>query len=385
MGRPALILAALAADAAPGKNFRAYKKLETRNGIEQLELRDDLGFGFIFKMPSKSQFEANLALERAVVRALNGNSSQLPFEVREEIGITKDDQGLTGALFTTISGNEPDLAKLAPGGFSKTLADALAAIHQLDPNVVRSAGLPEYTAPEILHSKVAELDKIASTGKVPASLLTRWEQALEDVSLFRFHPTVIHGGISKDAVLLDGQRVVGMTDFDLKVSDPAEDLAWIVGGGLASTVEDTLLHYRAARPAADENLMQRAALYSELELGSWLVYCLEQGDEALIKQAEELIEELREQQDSGTLKELRASSFAGIAAGTALIAEITTPIQQVSSDVEAVEVEVEASITEVEFLAGGVEEESSLEELGLTTEAIEVAEESKEPNPDELF
>ena len=382
MGRPALILAALAADAAPGKNFRAYKKLESRNGVEQLELHDELGFGFIFKIPAKPQFEASLALERAVVRALAGNKAQLPFEVREEVGTTRDETGIGGAIFTTISGNEPDLAKLAPGGFSKTLADAIAAIHQLDTAVVRSAGLPEYSSADVLHAKVAELDKIAATGKVAPELLSRWEQALEDVSLFRFHPTVVHGAISKDAVLLDGQRVVGMTDFDLKVSDPAEDLAWIVGGGLQSTIEDTLLHYRAARPAADENLIQRAALYSELELGSWLVYCLEQGEESAIKQAESLIEDLKEQLSAGTLRDLRASSFAGIAAGTALISEITTPVQQVvlpqeSDPIDSADEPVEDA--GLEFLADS--EPESVE-----TQALEIAsEDSKEPNSDELF
>ncbi len=382
MGRPALILAALAADAAPGKNFRAYKKLESRNGVEQLELHDDLGFGFIFKIPAKPQFEASLALERAVVRALASNKTQLPFEVREEVGTTRYENGLGGAIFTTISGNEPDLAKLAPGGFSKTLADAIAAIHQLDPSIVRSAGLPEYSSSDVLHGKVAELDKIAATGKVPAELLSRWEQALEDVSLFRFHPTVVHGAISKEAVLLDGQRVVGMTDFDLKVADPAEDLAWIVGGGLQSTIEDTLLHYRAARPSADENLMQRAALYSELELGSWLVYCLEQADESAIKQAEGLIEDLKEQLTAGTLRDLRASSFAGIAAGTALISEITTPVQQVVLPEEPTEQDSEPEFVEeaeIEFLA---EFEAESEQ----TQALDVQPEgSKEPNSDELF
>lgn len=381
MGKPALILAALAADAAPGKNFRGYKKLETRNGVEQIELRDELGFGFIFKLPAKPQFEASLALERAVVRALSTNKTSLPFEVREEVGVTKDEQGVTGALFTTISGNEPDLTKLAPGGFSKTLADSLAAIHQLDPSIVRTAGLPEYSSSDVLHSKVAELDKIAATGKVPADVLSRWEQALEDVSLFRFHPTVVHGGMSKDAVLLDGQRVVGMTDFDLKVSDPAEDLSWIVGGGLASTVEDTLLHYRAARPAADENLIQRAALYSELELGSWLVYCLEQGDEVAIKQAQEMVDELKEQLEAGTLRDLRASSFAGIAAGTALIADITTPVQQVVAAEESVQPQQdESEELGIEFLV-----EETIEVESSSTEAIDLPQDRKDSNPDELF
>jgi hypothetical protein len=191
---------------------------------------------------------------------------------------------------------------------------------------------------------------------------------------------VIHGAISKEAVLLDGQRVVGMTDFDLKVSDPAEDLAWIVGGGLQSTIEDTLLHYRAARPAADENLIQRAALYSELELGSWLVYCIEQGDEVAIKQAEGLIEDLKEQLSAGTLRDLRASSFAGIAAGTALISEITTPVQQVVLPEEPAveEMALEELSDEPEFLA---EFDSEVE-----TQALDIQDEQpKEPNSDELF
>lgn len=384
MGRPSLILAALAADAAPGKKFRGIRKLDESQTQDNLLLQDETGANFIFKMPSSPQGETELAQERAVLRALAMVSHTLPFEISTELGSTRDAAGEVGVLFSALEGAEPDLAKLPAGAFSKTFADALAAIHSLDTSLVRSAGLPEYDSTSQLHQRVAELDRIASLGRVPAALLTRWESALEDVGLFRYHSTVIHGGISKETLKLDGQRLVGLGGFEnLRISDPAEDLSWIVGAGLSATVEDTLLHYRAARPAADENLMQRATLYSELELGSWLAHCVEQGDEVSIAQAEDLISELRDQLEAGSLRDLRAASFAGIVAGSAMLPEITNAIpvidepaaQQTSAQVsaeyepEVAEIEVETVVTE------------SIEISGL----FEQAEQKDRSNPDELF
>jgi aminoglycoside phosphotransferase (APT) family kinase protein len=325
-----------------------------------------------------------------VLRALTASASQLPFAIASELGTTKDSTGSLGVLFTSVNGSEPDLTKLPPGAFSKTLADALAAIHSLDINVVKEAGLPEYDSSSQLHQRVAELDRIAALGRVPAALLSRWEEALEDVGMFRYHPTVIHGGLSKEHLKLDGQRLVGMTGFEnLRISDPAEDLSWIVGAGLPSTVEDALLHYRAARPSADENLIQRATLYSELELGSWLAHCVEQGDEEAIAQAEDLISEIRDQLEAGSLKTLRAASFVGLVAGATILPEITNSMPVVTEAESFESVALEADSSEEEFLEDEVFAERSDEEPA--TETLDVssifdsAEKKSEPNPDELF
>lgn len=379
MGRPALILAALAADAAPGKNFRGLRKADLSDNLDCILLHTAESENFTFKMPANPQGEGELALERTVLRALALGAVDLPFEISSEVGSTRDSQGEVGVLFTTVEGSEPDLAKLAPGAFSKTLADALAAIHLLDTKMVKEAGLPEYDSSTQLHQRVAELDRIASLGRVPAALLTRWEAALEDVGMFRYHATVIHGGISKDHLKLDGQRLTGITGFEnLRVSDPAEDLSWIVGAGLASTVEDALLHYRAARPAADENLLQRATLYSELELGSWLAHCVEQGDQESITQAEDLILELRDQLDSGTLRSLRAASFVGLVAGAAILPELTNSIAVVP-EVEGPKVE------SFEIDAGQADHDPSPDQVFEVSEIFDSAEKKSEPNPDELF
>jgi aminoglycoside phosphotransferase (APT) family kinase protein len=390
MGRPALILAALAADAAPGKNFRGLRKLDLSDNLDAVMLQTGEGEDFTFKIPANPQGEGELAVERTVLRALTASASQLPFAIASELGVTKDSTGSLGVLFTSVNGSEPDLTKLPPGAFSKTLADALAAIHSLDINVVKEAGLPEYDSSSQLHQRVAELDRIAALGRVPAALLSRWEAALEDVGMFRYHPTVIHGGLSKEHLKLDGQRLVGMTGFEnLRISDPAEDLSWIVGAGLPSTVEDALLHYRAAKPSADENLIQRATLYSELELGSWLAHCIEQGDEEAIAQAEDLISELRDQLEAGSLKTLRAASFVGLVAGATILPEITNSMPVIAEAESFESVSLEAESVDEQFLEDEVFAERSDEEPA--TETLDVssifdsAEKKSEPNSDELF
>ena len=322
MGRPALILAALAADAAPGKKFTNYRLDGSNPLLEQLQLWDQTGDSFILKSPANSQGERELALELEGIRAVSSIGSHLPFETPAVIGQSRDLDGSKAVLLSLLGGEKPDLSRYTPGKFSQSFASALAAIHTIDPSVVRDSGLPEYQPTDLVHQRVSEVDRIAATGRVAPQLLTRWEQALEDVALFRFHPTTVHGAINEESLVVSGQEIVGIGKWTgLSIGDPAEDFSWLAGGALATTFEDAMLHYRANLPSADENLNLRATLYSELELGNWLVYCIETEDQAEIARAEDLLNELRDQLDAGTLKPLRATSFAGINPTTSQLPE----------------------------------------------------------------
>ena len=206
---------------------------------------------------------------------------------------------------------------------------------------MKDAGLVEYQSSDAVHQRVAEVDAIAATGRVAPQLLSRWEQALEDVALFRFHPVVTHGAINQDSLVVSNQEVVGVSGWNsLSITDPAEDLRWLAGGALTTTFEDTVLHYRANLPTADENLSLRAQLYSELELGNWLVHCLSHDDQTEIARAEDLLNELRDQLDSGGLPVLRATSFAGLATAGATMAT-----QTFEFETPAVEAEEEPTST----------------------------------------
>jgi aminoglycoside phosphotransferase (APT) family kinase protein len=314
VGRPSLILAALAADAAPGFAFRSYRRVETNPDIDQLQLWDEDGASYQLLIPATPAGESEVAIELQALKIIEPYQEFLGIDTPRLIGQSTDSDG-AGALFLTLLGGETtDLAKYAPGLFSKSIGEVLARIHNLSPDIIREAGLLEYDAASILRHKVVEIDSIAQTGRVPAALLSRWEAATEDIGLFRFHPTVIHGNVSQETVMVSAQKVNGLSGWSsLKVGDPAEDLRWLTGGALRTTLEDTILNYRATRETADENISQRAQLYSELELGSWLVYCIANKDEKEISQAEDMIAELRDQLESGNLRSLRASSFAGIA------------------------------------------------------------------------
>lgn len=312
-----MILAALAADAAPGKNFTHYKSDTSNPALDQIQLWDRTGASYILKSAAKPAGDREIAVELEGIRAISSAAASLPFEVPRVVGSSRDLEGASAVLLSLLGGEKPDLSRYTPGKFSQSFAQSVAAIHSLNHSVVKDAGLPEYQPTDLVHQRVGEVDRIAATGRVAPQLLTRWEQALEDVAMFRFHPTVVHGAISEDSITVSAQEIVGISGWtNLSIGDPAEDFRWLAGGALKSTFEDAMLHYRALLPGADENLSLRAMLYSELELGNWLVYCLETGDEAEVARAEDLLNELRDQLDAGSLPALRASSFAGISPTT---------------------------------------------------------------------
>ncbi len=374
-----MILAALAADASPGKNFRHYLKVDSNPDLETLRLWGADGQAYEFKIPANSAGISELATEQMVVQSMRRLASRVPFEIPESLGQTRDSDGTTGVLFTLLEGSSPDLSRLGPGLFSKSFGEALAALHSLQIDAIADSGLPQYDSAAILHQKVSELDRMAATGRVPAQLLSRWEQALEDIGLFRFHSTITHGGLSSDAVLINGQQVVGLTNWNaMSIGDPAEDFRWLSGGALPSTFEDAMLHYRAARPSADENFAQRAMLYSELELGTWLLHCLAVGDPVQIQQAEELLAELKDNLEAGNLKDLTATSFVGLAAAATII-PAATPTQEIAAIAE--ESEPAAVGVEVVTAASIFDEVAGIE----GTESVDSDPETKETSLDELF
>ena len=362
-----MILAALAADAAPGKSFRNFRRVSDNPDLEILELWDDLDNPYNLMVPATIAGVAEQAQLMQGLNAISKVAQELPFEIPSIIGTTVDAEGNTAVVMTMVSGQSPDLSRYAPGAFSKTFAATMAAIHNLDPAVVRDFGLVEHDASSVLQAKVQELDKAAGTGKVPAKLLSRWEEALEDVGLFRFHTTVIHGSVSQDCIYVSNQSVVAVSDFShLSIADPAEDLKYLAGGALPSTFEDAMLHYRSVRESADENIQQRAQLYSELELATWLNHCLETGEEKAIADAEAMLADLAEQLEAGTLRSLRAASFIGLGAAAATASAATTAEpgrQENEQEAEPTEDEHLAQADETSELPSYDTGESSLDEL----------------------
>lgn len=201
---------------------------------------------------------------------------RLPFSVPQPKGYAAVPGAGRAAVYPYLSGELLDFTGLPAGpGPAAEIGRALAALHNTDSRLFEEAGSAVYDPDAYRSRRLADLDRAAGTGKVPAGLLSRWERALEDVALWRFAPTPVHGDLTGDQILvhLDGDdasdvRVKAVLGWeDAKVADPADDFASLVE--LASpealdTVLEAYAHSRVERP--DANLLVRARLASELNL-----------------------------------------------------------------------------------------------------------------------
>jgi hypothetical protein len=221
--------------------------------------------------------------------------AELPFLMPTVAGTVR--QGvLTTFVYSHLAGATRSVEELTAGsdGLAQEIGAALAAIHDLPHSLVSNADLPSYTPNEFRQRRLNELDQAATTGKIPAVLLRRWEHALEDVSLWRFNPCVVHGDLHEDNLLVEGQRVTAVTGWtDLRIGDPADDIAWLVASNEQGFVDAVLRHYTSARrDSPDNHLLRRAALSAEFALAQFLVKGVASGDQGMVSEAEEMLSAL---------------------------------------------------------------------------------------------
>ena len=300
MGKSPLILAALASEAVPGLRFKHVQPIHADSPTsDSALLTAESGEHFIIRLSKAGAAGADQDTELAALKLLA--SVDLPFDVAKLIGESRTPEGGRALLFSFIYGGQIDLETLNPHSpVTESLGASIAAIHNIPVHILQDAGFPEYDPSAIVQSRIAELDRALDTGKVPASLLQRWEHAFEDVALFRFQPTVIHGSIDSDNVVVNDQRVSGFMSWsNLKIADPAEDLAWVAGSYNSEAAYNVMLAYQAARPSADERLRLRAQLYSEFAMARWLLHGVKLGDDYIVEDAASMLQGLVEEIEAG--------------------------------------------------------------------------------------
>lgn len=261
-------------------------------------LVDSEGKRWRVRSPRHAEASARLETEFLVLRAfVPGIRAELPFLMPTVAGTVR--QGpLSTFVYSHLAGSTrsvEDLGAASPA-VAREIGAALAAIHDLPHSLVSNADLPSYTPNEFRQRRLNELDQAATTGKIPPLLLRRWEHALEDVSLWRFNPCVVHGDLHEDNLMVDGDRVTAVTGWtDLRIGDPADDMAWLVASNDQDFVDAVLEHYSSSRrDVPDTHLLRRAALSAEFALAQYLVKGLAAGNQDMIDEAESMLAVLAE-------------------------------------------------------------------------------------------
>lgn len=290
-------LAALASAAIPGLSPTSVTvSPDSPRDFDAAVVMDDDHNRWRVRSPKHEKAAFRLETELQVLSGFTpGIRAKLPFRAPSVAGAVQQDE-LRTFVYHNMPGIEVGLdAMTAPSGhIPQDIGRIISSIHQLTPSVVDAANLPRYTADEFRSRRLNELDQAALTGAIPSILLRRWENALEEKSLWDFTPQVVHGDLHEDNLLVERDRVVAVIGWtDLHIGDPATDFSWLASVQDPSFVGKVLEAYRS-NAGTEENLMRRASLAAEFALAQWLVQGIAAHDEDIQSEAADLLNELAE-------------------------------------------------------------------------------------------
>ena len=359
MGKSPLILAALATDAVSGLNVKNAVTItgETGGQFDSALLTDINGDSYVVRVPMTPAAGTELELELQVLKNLSSFKTRLGFDVPQPVGETREiPSGNRVLVFKYVHGNPIDTRRLsAASSLAQSIAKSIAAIHSLPIELIQNNGLSEFSPAENIRLRTAELDRAMQSGQVPTVLLQRWEDALSDVSLFKYQPVVVHAALSHDTLLEYGGEISGVLDWKkIQLNDPAIDFSWLAGEN-SELFESILLNYQLARNGADSNIARRATLYSELDWVRWMLHGYATKNPEIVQEAINVMNELAEAATEGKLASLSEVVAAPVIIDTISFIEQASQIGAVDygydtsvsvEEVEIVEV-VEASASEL--------------------------------------
>jgi macrolide phosphotransferase len=291
MARSPLTLAALATSAVPGLDVIGAAPLPGRTFDSALLAASDRR-DWVIRVPRSPEAEARQSAELLALGALTGGiRSRLPFAVASCVGQVAVD-GTRAVVTEHLVGEPASLSRLTPG-LAAAIGTAVAAIHELPTSCVTEVGLAALGPVHAHQTSGTVVERAGSSGLLPLALRDRWQAALADDQLWQFQPTVVHGGLSAEAVLAQGDTVTAILHWhELRVADPARDLAWLFAGRRNDLADDALSAYLHARPGADRRMAQRATFYSELELAKWLLHGVETKQTDVVDDAVRMLHDL---------------------------------------------------------------------------------------------
>jgi macrolide phosphotransferase len=295
-------LAALASAAVRGLNPTRVESLpaDVHSDYDVAFVDDDRGMRWVVRAPRRTAAALSLEAEARVLAELR---RRLPVAVPDPVGFVALPEGGRAVIYPYLAGTPMVTGDLEPGtGLAVEIGRIIGALHEVPPEVFDEAGVPAYSADDYRLRRMAELDIAARAGDLPAALLARWERQLEDVSLWKFVATPIHGDLAAAHVLIDRvgargpvhARVSGVTDWgEACVADPADDLAWVALSTDDRAVDTVLEAYAMARrEQPDRHLLDRARLAGELALVRWLNAGMAADDSEIVDEAHQAIRSL---------------------------------------------------------------------------------------------
>nr|WP_231704819.1 macrolide 2'-phosphotransferase [Arthrobacter gengyunqii] len=334
-------LAAMASAAVPGLAPTGVAgSPDDAADFDSAILVDEAGKQWRVRSPKHIDASMRLETELLVLRAfVPAVRAELPFALPYVAGTVRQGD-LCTFVYSHLPGSTRDIDSLVAesGPLPREVGRAMAAIHSLPHDLVNDADLPSYSANEFRQRKLNELDQAATTGKIPPVLLRRWEHALEDVTLWRFNPSVVHGDLHEDNLLVSNGRISAVTGWtDLRIGDPADDFAWLIAANDPTFTDAVHAAYNAARSEApDPHLIRRAALSAEFALAQWLVRGVAAENPGMVAEAEEMLATLEADiLEQEAAEKAEQDNAAAVAAESAAANRVAAAEKAAAADAQA--------------------------------------------------
>ncbi|MCC3267219.1 macrolide 2'-phosphotransferase [Arthrobacter gengyunqii] len=341
MKRTPMELAAMASAAVPGLAPTGVAgSPDDAADFDSAILVDEAGKQWRVRSPKHIDASMRLETELLVLRAfVPAVRAELPFALPYVAGTVRQGD-LCTFVYSHLPGSTRDIDSLVAesGPLPREVGRAMAAIHSLPHDLVNDADLPSYSANEFRQRKLNELDQAATTGKIPPVLLRRWEHALEDVTLWRFNPSVVHGDLHEDNLLVSNGRISAVTGWtDLRIGDPADDFAWLIAANDPTFTDAVHAAYNAARSEApDPHLIRRAALSAEFALAQWLVRGVAAENPGMVAEAEEMLATLEADiLEQEAAEKAEQDNAAAVAAESAAANRVAAAEKAATADAQA--------------------------------------------------
>ena len=315
-------LAALATVAVPRLEVAGLRPPQFSDEVLSVTgLIDTSGDRWMVVCPHDTVGGLDMEAQNAVLERLGKahDFSKIPFEVPRPAGFTRTPEGdrvmvhrdLGGHVMETSDFDDPHL-------LPASLGNALASLHNLPELIYTGVNLPAYSAIECRDRHQAVLDEAAQEVVIPANLWDRWEESLENLSLWRFLPSPIPGDLSETSIHVAHGRVCALTGFSsAHVGDPAVDIAWVFARASDEFLERFHEAYQQTRSEKDLHLLERAELLSELAVVRWLVHGLHSGDSDIVDEARAMLAELSASVGESTPKRTEEPTKAASDSSTA--------------------------------------------------------------------
>ncbi len=308
------LLAAVAAAAVPGvAPVATGPSPDDAADFRSCVVQDAAGKRWRVRSPLTTEASMRLETEHLVLQAFTPSiRSHLPFHLPTVAGSVAQGE-LRTFVYSHLPGStlslrelqrqntdpEPPVHAPSPSAAPRAplavqIGRALGALHSLPRALVMDADLPAYSAEQCRKRMLHDLDRAATTGLIPGALLRRWEEALEDTTLWQFSTRVVHGDLHEDNITVDHGALASFTGWsDLHVGDPAEDFSWLVGMGDPAFADTVLEAYSvAAVQPPDRHLLRRAHLKAEFALAEWLVRGVDRNIPSMVDNAQRMLDTL---------------------------------------------------------------------------------------------